>query len=138
MNDARRRRLALQKRIKEQQKRRDQELPPLNCVHDIPFDEKCDKCNEAIGPEFWNKPEHMELLTRVKFGLPLAKEMVQATIWVKPYHIMGSCYPIDVLLPQATLASKVESMREKGFWCVDRGEIVWYHPDSILEVRLKL
>ena len=135
-----RRRKALQKRIQEQKKLKAlaDRFTIISCAHKIPINKHCKECNDAIGPEFWAKPENMELLTKVKFGLPLAKEMIQATIWVKPYHLMRSCYPIDVLLPQDKLASKVESMRQKGFWCVDQGEIVWYNPDSVLEVRLKL
>jgi hypothetical protein len=136
MNDARRRRLALQKRIKEQQKLRESEdfLEEGSCIHDVSFEKTCSEC-EAVLEEGFQKvmrdPEVMAWRLKNQLGL---NDTLPAIAFIRPHMILAPVFPVRINLSARNPTEQIMAMRKNGFWAVDHGYLTWFGPELITEV----
>jgi hypothetical protein len=138
MNDARRRRIELKKRIEAQRKIRETKFFEFtdtgSCVHDIPFRKRCPEC-EAILEEEYQKilrhPDVMENILKNKLGL---NETRPAIVFIRPHHIGGIMFPVQISLSAHNPTEQIMTMRKNGFWAVDHGFLTWFGPELIQEV----
>ena len=145
MNDARRRRIQLKKRIEEQRKKeRSKGKKALNkivkkfyapCQHGFHCASiMCPTCNKKFlrRQEQWlSQPAIMEENLRASFGLG---RTVQAKIFVSPPAPYYEMKLVDVTLPINKATEKIMAMKKNGFWAHDSGYPVWFPPERILEV----
>ena len=145
MNDARRRRIQLKKRIEEQRKKTrllgNRMLTKIirklsaACKHGFKQGWRtCPICSEANSRrrEKWlSQPAIMEENLRASFGLG---RTVQAKIFVSPPAPYYEMKLVDVTLPINKATEKIMAMKKNGFWAHDSGYPVWFPPERILEV----
>lgn len=136
MNAARQRRKALQKRIVEQQKLRDQDLSFLegSCIHEIPFEKTCPEC-EAVLEEGFKKvmahPDVMEYRLKSTLGL---NATLPAIAFIRPHMMLAPCFPVRINLSARNPTEQIMAMRKNGFWAVDHGYLTWFGPELITEI----
>jgi hypothetical protein len=135
MNDARRRRLALQKRIKEQQKLRESgDFLEGSCIHDIPFEKTCPECEAVLEQGFLKVMRHPDVMAwRLKNQLGL-NDTLPAIAFIRPHMMLAPVFPVRINLSARNPTEQIMAMRKNGFWAVDHGYLTWFGPELITEV----
>ncbi len=136
MNDARRRRKALQKRIAEQHKQLESRdfLEEGSCIHEIPFEKTCPECEAVLEQGFQKVMQHPDVMEyRLKSQLGL-NDMLPAIAFIRPHMMLAPCFPVQISLPARNPTEQIMAMRKNGFWAVDHGYLTWFGPELIVEV----
>lgn len=138
MNDARRRRIALRKRIVEQQKRREEQFlkgEVGKCIHKISLYKKCRRCDKVLEAEYQkllSHPKIMEGMLQRQLGL---LNTVPAVVLIRSYA-NGMPFPVRINLSARKPTEQIMNMRKNGFWAVDHGYLSWFGPELIQEVTI--
>lgn len=138
MNDARRRRIELKKRIETQRKIRETKIFEFtdtgSCSHNIPLQNQCLACEAILGTEYQKilrHPDVTENILKNKLGL---NDTLPAIVFIRPHIIGATMFPVQINISAHNPTEQIMTMRKNGFWAVYHGVLTWFGPELIQEV----